>query len=221
MGVCTSELEGILTKVPEDVLKELKDSAISGDIVRIKQILMRYVKVKDCLNIDNIKRHVIRKLISNYVGVNDYVTYEFELNPPPGRSLASGMYPCYNVAELVYSSLYESDPSTAHERMYEILEPILLSDSFRQEEKKSLFLPIDESNWDAIQELLVSVLAKLDAERRRMFCSGFTRFFRMILYCMPISSIESLTGITAKIRVSGRLVNTCPEMKTVLEESVL
>lgn len=215
VGFCDQELESILSIVTDDDMKELKAAAVSGDLARLKRVLTKYVRRRDCLDIESLKRHVVRRLISNYVGRGDYVTYEFQLDPPPGRSLASGMYPCFNIAELVYSSLYESDPTNAHERMYLLLEPILLDDRFTQEEKKSLFLPISASNWDSIQEHVSSVVEKLDAERREAFCRNLTTFFHLLLYCM---NIEMRLGFTARIRISGRLVDGCPELKSFLSE---
>ena len=48
----------------------------------------------------------------------------------------------YSVAELLFIGLYEEDPVNAHEVMYQLLEPILLSQDLPVKVKRALFYPI-------------------------------------------------------------------------------
>lgn len=218
VGICHQELENILVRIPKEELEEIKKSIIAKDYSKIKTILKKHVSVADCLNVDNIKKYIVRKLLSDSVDVADVVTAEIVLDIPPKGSVNTSIYPCYSVSEILYVSLFDANPSIAHEKMYEVLEPILLTDKFSNIERKSLFLPVNLKNWDQIQNALISILRKLDDERRRVICSNLPKFFHLFFYCFKV---EVKTSITSKAQISGVLLKLCPELKKVVLRGVI
>lgn len=219
MGICDKELEDIMARLTPEDLDTLVQVASRRDFAGMKRILWRYAKVKDCLSIEFLNKFA-KSILMRYGEKSDYTIYEFELKPPPGKSLSSGMYPCFSVIEVVYASLYDLDPQSSHELMYKLLEPVLLGPEFSRDERKAIFLPVDSSNWVKVQESLISILGKIDEERRRMFCRGLSKNFHALLYCMDLSLSAVRGSMVASITISGRLVGLCPEMKNVIGESI-
>jgi len=213
MGVCADELENVLARVSKSDLEELRKAAFSKDFLKIKSVLKNYVSTLECLNISILTKYVVKKLLIESADAEGTVFVEVPLEVPPGGSMGSGAYPCYTVAEVLYASLFDVDPATAHERMYDLIEPILLSPNFTVSERKAIFLPVTASNWDTIQTNLASILGKLDESRRKTLCSGFANLFHLFLFCFNIK----LKGkFIAETYVSGKLFNLCPDLKYLL-----
>lgn len=213
MGICDKELENILARVSKSDLEELKKAALSKDFLKIKNVLKKYVSSLECLNVSLLTKYVVKNLLVESVEIENTVLVEVPLEVPPGGSMASGAYPCYTIAEVIYASLFDIDPTTAHEKMYDLIEAILLSPDFTVNERKVLFLPVTMNNWDAVQNLLASILGKLDEDRRKTFCSGFSKLFHLFLFCFEI---KHKGRFVAKTHVSGKLFNLCPDLKYIL-----
>lgn len=213
MAVCARELESALARVTEEDMEELKKAAISKNFTRIKKVLGKYVSRYDCFDIDSLKKYVVKRLLIESMKTEDTILVEIPLNMPPSGSMAAGTYPCFTVAEVLYASIFDADSETAHEKMYNLIEPVLLSPVFTASERKTLFLQVTSDNWDTIQSNVVSILSKLDEDRRKLFCWGFTKLFHLFPFCFDI---EPKGVFVVKVQISGKLLNLCPELKTVV-----
>ncbi|MEM4843902.1 MAG: hypothetical protein QXU08_05800 [Ignisphaera sp.] len=213
MDICDKELENILTRVHENDLEEIKKAALSKDFLKIKNIMKKYVSSRECLTINLLTKYVVKKILIESVEMEDKVLIEVPVIVLSGNSMASGLYPCYTIAEVIYASLFDIDSSTAHEKMYDLIEPILLSPNFTINEKRGLFLPVTMDNWDTIQNILISILSKLDDDSRKAFCSNLSKLFHLFFTCFDMKYTDRFI---VKTYVFGKLFNLCPDLKYIL-----
>ncbi|MEM2260871.1 MAG: hypothetical protein QXK24_00320 [Ignisphaera sp.] len=211
MARCSHEFENILEKIPENDLENLRKAVLSRDFLGIKKILKKYISTLECLDINNITKYIVKRIIVESMEIESIIPIELTLDATIlGDFITSGSYPCYTVSELIYASLFEVDHMNAHEKIYNLLEPILLSQNFTIDEKKILFIPVTKDNWDDVQSKLITILEKLDENSRKVFCTNFAQLFHLFLYCFHIELREAFV---VKTHVFGKLLSLCPDLK--------
>ncbi|MEM4744401.1 MAG: hypothetical protein QXE70_04080 [Ignisphaera sp.] len=211
MAFCSREFENILEKISGNDLENLRKAVLSRDFLEIKKILKKYISIRECLDIDIIMKYIGKRIIVESMEIESIIPIELTLDATIlGDFITSGSYPCYTVSELIYASLFEVDHMNAHEKIYNLLEPILLSQNFTIDEKKILFIPVTKDNWDDVQSKLITILEKLDENSRKVFCTNFAQLFHLFLYCFHIELREAFV---VKTHVFGKLLSLCPDLK--------
>lgn len=90
----------------------------------------------------------------------------------------------YTVAELLFIGLYEEDPVNAHEIMYNMLEPVLLSSDIPVKTKRALFFPIKafpdleigiDTTWNLIKKHLAIAFNNHSSEEKERICRVLRR----------------------------------------------
>lgn len=98
---------------------------------------------------------------------------------PVSEMVGSPDFPDYTLAELIYIGLYEAGPADAHERMYLLLEPVVLGFGV---EARLFFLPLRPGSYAPILSRFAELYQKMPPEWRETVCSSLRRTFRMITY---------------------------------------
>jgi len=127
-------------------------------------------------------------------------------------SPSAGCFPAYTVAEVLYVTLYEENPRVAHEELYALLEPILLSE-LPTPVKKALFIPVDSRTWGPVRRRLVELLTAVGGGVRARLCSALARGIPLLAYSMQYSSVERSSAVVTVVsfELTG-LVDLCPEV---------
>ena len=142
----------------------------------------------------------------------DYVKVEIRLPLYRGASPSSGCFPDYTLAEIIYVSLYERDPENAHEKIYELLEPILLSDTLDRFAKKAFFIPVKNGLiWRRLQERLVEVLSHVNDNVREKLCSYISDNIHLLFYSLPYKRV-SKDHVLVEVDLNTKLLSLCPQL---------
>lgn len=138
--------------------------------------------------------------------------YKVDIVSPGG-----GTFPAYTLAEAIYIGLYQDDPASAHEKMYYIIEPILLSDSSDlYSVRKALFVPAHVNVWDKLLENYVKFLEVLDEERREMVCRALEKTIDLLFYDLDIAYVNG--DLVARVSFkNSKILQLCPGLMRVLK----
>lgn len=137
-----------------------------------------------------------------------------------------GMYPNYSIAEVLFIGLYQEDPVSAHERMYEILEPILLSEAKDHANlRKALFMPVNSATWYSpnasngnsikVMESLIQFLEVLDEDRRKDVCKALTHTFNFLPTGLEFKTDKD--SIVWRLHINNKLFALCPDLTHVFK----
>lgn len=205
MDSCAKLLEQAVKLLTPEERLEIKNSP--NNFSKVREIVAKYVSRRDCLDVESVKRYVIKPVLLESIQDEDVIEIEVPLVHNNQRGIGKNRHMCFSFAELMYSQLFEENRSVAHVEMYNFLEPILTSGSFDRGVQRGLFEPI--SGWGALQRLVASLLSKLDESRKRTVCRTLYSKLPSILLC-TISRVESPS---VRLKILGRIVRDCPEIK--------
>lgn len=136
-------------------------------------------------------------------------TITIKYNIDPSSRMGSGTYRPYTLAEAIFIALYEEDPVNAHEKMYELLEPVLLSqDQSMALVKRALFIPLYPDIANILMAHYVSFLKYLKEDVRRDVCRYIEKSFKLLLS----SLVNVKGGSSSYIQVNGDLFRLCPNL---------
>lgn len=132
-------------------------------------------------------------------------------------SPSAGHFPGHTIAEILYISLYEENPERAHEEIYALLEPVLLSD-IPTPVKKALFIPVNAGMWRRVKERLIELLSALSEDARSRFCSLLAKNISLLPYSMQYTGVEGLS--TKVVFDLEGLADLCPDVKKYVSVGV-
>ena len=187
-----------------------------GDFPELRRILvLKYGIPPQCTDKQAVEQ-AVRQLKKGSDGGAGYVKVRYELPLLKGASPEAGNFPDYTLAEVLYVSLYEKDPDNAHEAMYSLLEPLLISEEETRILAKALFIPVHRSPkiWRRIQDRLVELLKHLDEGRRALACECLARNMHLMFYSLPYEKIRK-GKIVIAVEIDERLFSLCPELKAL------
>mgnify|MGYP001772701181 CR=1 FL=1 len=179
-----------------------------------RRVLMVDFKMRDCLSRDIIERAVSSLAIEMQQG-DDVIFFWVSLPLATGVVSPGGSnYPLYTLAEAMYIGFYQEDPVSAHERMYHVLEPILLSDNpDARSVAKALFIPAYPKYWIALMERYVKFLEMLDEDRRRAVCRTLEKSIIVMFYGFELTYDGK--SYRARVPLKRRFLDLCLELRGV------
>lgn len=127
---------------------------------------------------------------------------------------ASG-YPEYTIAEAIYVGLYQEDPVNAHNKMYQLLEPVLLSPYLEHRNiKRALFIPATDKTWKRLMEYLVKFLELLDDERRKTVCRCLEKTMFLLFLGLPRVVSDNRTYYI-RVHIPRKLFALCNNLQRI------
>jgi len=182
----------------------------------IKTLIIREYRVSDkCVNKDNIVYATSLLQLEKSNRNSGNVTLTISTSRRGFSTPGGGMFPEYSIAEALFVGLYQEDPVSAHEKMYRILEQVLLSEG-GELVKKALFVPINDETWNVlkISENLVQFLEMIDEESRKEVCRALSLTFMFIPVGMSFSATKDKN--TWYVNIDTRIFALCPEFNQLL-----
>jgi len=204
----------------QDAVAKYGRSFLEKQWFDIRKTLIREYRVSDnCANKQVISQvsSLLRLDNGGNPNNNRIITVAISLPRKSFTTPGGGMYPEYSIVEAIFIGLYHEDPISAHEKIYWILEPVLLSeDGDKDAVKKILFIPINDDTWDRfrISEKLVRFLEMLDSNRRREVCKALSHTFTFLVMGMTFNVTKDRN--VWYINIDANLFTLCPELEFLL-----
>jgi len=181
-----------------------------------KHIIAEYRVPDKCADKRNITQAVaLLKLEKSDRSEGESVTVVISLPRKGFSTPGGGMFPEYSVVEAIFVGLYQLDPVSAHEKMYMILEPVLLGDG-NELLKKVLFMPVNDETWNGlrISEKLAQFLEMIGEENRKEVCKALSHTFTFIPVGMSFGADKDKN--VWYLNVDAKLFVLCPELNQLL-----
>jgi len=207
--VVASALRNAVNKYGYDILQK--------QWYEIKNHIIAEYRVPDkCADKKNITQAItLLKLEKTGRGEGGSVTVVISLPRKGFSTPGGGTFPEYSVAEAVFAGLYQLDPVSAHEKMYRILEPVLLGEGDEML-KKVLFMPVNDATWNSlrISEKLVQFIEMISEEDRKEVCRALSHTFTFIPVGMSFGADKDKN--VWYLNVDAKLFALCPELNQLL-----
>lgn len=210
MGDCLSELKVALQKVREEK-PHLVDEGVNINELRTE--LLKLGVSYSCLEFGTVKqalKQFARKPERDlgFVQVAVKVPILSVIHPDAGG------YPDYSLAEALYVGIYEVDPQGAHEKMYDLLEEVLLTDVFSIKEKRALFMPVNKNSWNEVQEVTIKFLENLTPDKRMIVCSSLAKSFFLLVQSFVRPHPQKSNSVEVIVKLQTKLLDLCPELQS-------
>jgi len=202
----------IVKRALQEAIKDEGESLLNKKLHEIRVLLVSKYKVSSPCDNKSFIEQVVRKmkLESGSSSSDDYIEVTVAIPRKEGFvTPGGGMYPDYSVAEAIFVGLYQENPVEAHERMYEILEPVLLGEG-RESLKKALFLPVNEaSKYDTLNGL-VEFLLLLNENDKKDVCRALSHTFLFLLSGLNFKTEKKMN--VWRLKIKQNISALCPEL---------
>lgn len=211
---------GVVRKALQEAISKYGEALLKEDKFEIRKILIREYHIpQTCRDTHLIEQAITAEELERQKagGRVDVLV----ITAPRDKGFVTpggGMYPNYSIAEALFIGLYQEDPVSAHEKMYDILEPILLSDAKDHANlRKALFMPVSDATWFSsngnalkIMESLIQFLEVLDEGRRKDVCKALTHTFNFLPTGLEFKADKYNIGW--HIPINNKLFALCPDL---------